>query len=164
MDSYERTICYGREFLTWLWAQTELLGGEFEVDDQRLALYVDEELVLVDELEDGGTDILRMGDPSVSQEAKAALLSGKKARQLRFGMVLDSAEYLFSLDERLQIRGLRMPPSEAEHPADILADQLDGLEAVSQLLDQLFMRFTAIRLSEEWKAELKRMRTWVSEK
>jgi len=165
VDERERDQALGREFLTWLWATTELEHGEFELDGQPTALVVDSELVLGGDDDQGGIDILRLGEPATSAEAGAALRSGKKARQVRFLMARDGEEWTFTLDERLQLRGARLPTSESEHPLDILADQLTALRALGTAVDELFARFARIRLAaNEWKGELKRLGQWIADK
>ena len=164
LDGIGRSNLLGREFLTWLWARTELDRGRFQIDGESIGLMVDEELVLVDDAEDGGTDILRAGDPAVSDEAGAALRAGKKARQIRWHLAQDNLEWMFTLDERLQFRSLRLPRSPSEHPSDAFGEQLDAIAFVGKVVDELFARFVAVRLSDGWKAETRKLRAWAAAK
>lgn len=167
LDDYDRSRLLGREFLLWLWAMTELHRGAFELanlDDARVGLMVDDEIVLCDDEEDGGTDILRAGDPAVSDEAAVALRTGKKPRQLRLSLVRDQQEWRFTLDERLQFRSVRLPDTESDHPADIFGDQMDGVRFLDTVVDALFTRFVEVRLSDDWKTEVQRLGQWITEK
>ncbi len=159
MDVYETNQQLGSEFLTWLWYLTETSGCTLALDAEQLELMMDAELVLENDAKE--IDILRHGHPSVSGEATAALLSGKKAVRAKLCLAKGQEVWVFTLDRRLQLRAVRLPRGEADHPLDIFQEQMQALEELSAAVDELYRTFLTKRLGGNWPAELKKMRSWI---
>lgn len=143
----------GREFLTWMWWDTEMGVGT-----PGLLVFGTVEL----EADDDAT-ILRGDASPASVEAGAALRSGKTPRRVRFLYVDGDRESTFTLDDRLQLRGLRLPTPEADDPGDIFAEQFEALVAVCEIVDLAFARFSALEGSALEAAKAK-MAEWIQTK
>jgi len=136
----------GENFLTWLWYFQEERGGV--LPPSRLgefALMIDGPLVLA--AEGGGAleSAIRKGTPTISAEAKAALMVGKKLRSAKvllargkgeeWSVTMDAREFVF--------RSLKVPEGEAMEAVSIFEDRMTNLNiflCVIRALFQLYLK------------------------
>ncbi|MCA1808773.1 MAG: recombination-associated protein RdgC, partial [Lentisphaerae bacterium] len=81
----------GREFLMWLWFMSEAKGGEVALSGGGKFAVLVEGPLLFDQEEQGETAI-RKGEPLLSAETRAALLSGKKLRRAKLTLARGGEE------------------------------------------------------------------------
>jgi hypothetical protein len=162
-ETHSGTI--GENFLTWLWYFQEERGGT--LPPSRLgefALLIDGPLVLACE---GGCALestIRKGTPTISAEAKAALLVGKKLRKAKlllargkgeeWSVTLDANEFVF--------RSLKVPEGEALDDISVFEDRMTNLYiflCVIRALFQLFLK--EMTNSETASAYQTKAKEWV---
>jgi hypothetical protein len=110
----------GLDFLTWLWFASEARGGIFATKEYGELGVAIEGPLLFTRAGAGAHEIsLRKGLPTVSAEAKTALLSGKKLRRAKVMLARGDEKWTCSFDaEMFVFRGVRLPePKEMLDPA-----------------------------------------------
>jgi hypothetical protein len=158
----------GLDFLTWLWFVSEARGGIFksqEFGDVGVAL---EGPLLFTHPGAGAHEIaLRKGLPTVSAEAKTALLSGKKLRRAKLLIARADEAWSCSFDAELFVfRALKLPePKEVLEPVSRFQDRLLKLDAFRCLLFELFDRFVAERNdAKKWKQTQTDIHKWATDR
>lgn len=154
----------GPEFLTWLWWRSEEEPRFTRPDGAEFFLHLDEHLEFRGERAASRRTTLRVGAPSASMEARAALRSGKLLVAARLLLARGEEEVAFTLRaEDLEVSGLRLPKVEGDKPLSPRERLEAGLEAFEHFwedLDVCFASFLDVRTSEGWDAELRRLRAW----
>lgn len=159
----------GREFLTWLWFKSEERGGAVQIPGmgdmevsfaRRLAL------------ESGGGEysesIVCQGLHASLKEGKAALLEGKKVKEARIRLGVETEKFEFTLKaDSCQFQTLRLPQGiEEEEETDKsghLLERIYLLEKAMKAIDQLFSTFLKKRLSPQWSGEeIPRIKKWLT--
>jgi len=158
----------GLDFLTWVWFVSEARGGIFkskEFGDVGVAL---EGPLLVTRAGAGAHEItLRKGLPTVSAEAKTALLSGKKLRRAKLLIARADEAWTCSFDTELFVfRSLKLPePKEVLEPASRFQDRMLKIDAFRCILMELFDRFLAERNdAKKWDAAQKEIHKWAADR
>ena len=157
----------GREFLTWLWFQSDSKSGMVPVDEsQTVEIWVDNKIVLESADEETLEKVICQGDSSEMLEARQALKQGKKVSQASFRLYMKDDEWRFSLDDsRLNFRTCRTPKimlDKKEDPEGLFYEKTFLLQEAVRIIEQLFIRFVKIRISPQWKqSELPALRKWV---
>jgi recombination associated protein RdgC len=155
----------GKEFLTWLWYQTDADDGPLRVrtgDD--VTVMIDKTIRLTCDFGLTGTDVITSDNPTSLPEAKAALAIGKQPT--RMGLIVGSpmGEFRLGLDGiRLAISGLALPEDNTEQDIRARIEQRFELTAdAANLIDALFELFLQRRTIGAWNAELRKMSTWAA--
>jgi hypothetical protein len=181
VDRIEKRRFVGREFLLWLWFESELFDATFTTREHgEFGLWFEKRLSLSGG--SGGKESTRIASvaPGYTQQAKAALLAGQlpDAAGLRIAWRDDETGFLFKA-ERLSVGGLKIrPPEAAEAESTALADlapkrkpkktgkgkrdrddeahesfyeRMHLTEEFEGLLEALYATFKALRLSEDWE-------------
>jgi hypothetical protein len=123
VDRIEKRRFVGREFLLWLWFESELLEGTLRTAEHgSFGFWIERLIVLTSGKE--GTRI-KGSQPATGREAKESLRRGKLPESAGFRLVVGSAESSFTLKaEQLGISGLKLPSvlggAEEEAPAALL--------------------------------------------
>lgn len=168
----------GREFLTWLWFQSELADSlHLDLKDGGTAIcriWIDDRVVLESSAAKAHIYSLRGGEPSQSIETAAALQSGKMAKQLKIGIDIDDmGEFTAVLNAQdLTPRSLSLPvlanqDASQGTPADTAASEplalrLQQTELFLNVLDALFSLFLDERTDAKWEDEgVEKIRTWI---
>ena len=155
----------GHEFMTWLWFQSERNPDKVPAGPEGTAgVLVEGPLTLV--MEGGGAHelALRKGNPTLSAEAKAGLLAGKKLRKATVTLTRGDAVWRMTLDgETLAVRSFK--PVVAENNLDFISrfqDRMRQVEMVARLLTGLYGAFVEERRAgDRWKARVKEIQAWV---
>lgn len=151
----------GPEFLTWLWWRAAEAPRFVHADGTEVFVHFDEHLEFRGERSAARRTVLRTGMPGGSAEARAALRSGKTLVAARLLLVRGEEERRLTLRaEDLDLSGLKLPTSETRDPHERLADSLEALDRAQDDLDLCFLTFLEVRCSNEWLAEVRRLRTW----
>jgi len=161
----------GREFLTWLWFKSEERDGRIALEGQEeIGLVFVRRLVLESGEGDYAESVVCQGQHALLLEGKEALRQGKKIREARLSMEIDSMEWEFTFKADLfQFQSMKLPaPSEEFDESNPLEEEGRVLERIFLLekaiesMDKLFSFFMILRLSEIWPTEAARMETWMN--
>lgn len=153
----------GKEFLTWLWYQTEVADEPIHLrKGDEISVMIANVIRLKCDYGLGGTNAIAADAPARLPEARAALSGGKQPTKM--GLILGSplGEFRLALDgPRLVVSSLILPEDE---PGDDLRarfeQRFERVADVCDLLDALFEFFLLKRTNREWNAELRKMAEW----
>lgn len=133
----------GQNFLTWLWYYQEEQGGALPPTQLgSFGLLVDGPLVFVAEESGALESSIRKGMPTLSAEAKAALLVGKKLKRAKLVLARDREEWSVVLDaDEFVFRSMRLPEGEALDPGSVFEERITNLYVFQKVFLALFERF-----------------------
>ncbi|RME54361.1 MAG: hypothetical protein D6795_04295 [Deltaproteobacteria bacterium] len=159
----------GSEFLTWLWFRSETGDGIFTLPatprhpEEKVEVWFDDRLTLRAERGQSLENILKGGSPSISKEAKTALMEGKKVVGAKIRILRGTLDWTFTIKaETLDIHALKLPEIDHEDEETAFFDRIDLVEQLETLIERLFDDFLHLRLSPRWREEeLPAMRRWV---
>lgn len=155
----------GREFLTWLWYQTEQGSGVFEHEGGQIGVVFDDYLAFVSDEEDAQETAVRKGHPARCVEAWTALLAGKKLSKARIQFAQGERSWSTLLKgDGLSASATKLPDPEVEAGDDLVLARLTDLEDGFALLDAMFAEFLAFRLSDAWPGFSNDCLTWARQK
>ena len=161
-------IILGQEFLTWLWYQSDIAPGSF-TDQQGAPFSVSMEQRIV--VQGGEGDSLETASVSGSlsplREARLGLATGKKVTRALLRLEKEDLAWQCTLKaEDFSYNSLKTPKIERdEEDTDqdaMILEKLYLMESCVALLDTLFARFLAIRLSDNWKNEVRQVHAWMT--
>lgn len=185
-DRIELRRFVGREFLLWLWLETELFDATLSTQEHgSFGLWFEGRLVL-DEGKESTT--IKGSTPGMHREAKEALLRGKMPE--RAGLRLSFGDHDCALTlrgETLAFAGLVPPKKEREEAAPMEAtpprrkkkadsaeyneehepfyERMHFARDVEALTTALYRDFLAVRLSPTWESHVRpAMAAWVTGK
>lgn len=158
----------GQEFLTWLWYQSDTAPGGFvDAEGAPFAVSMEQRIVV-----QGGEGEARetasvSGSLSPLREARFGLGTGKKVSRALLRLEKDDLAFQLTLKaEDFSISGLKTPKLDKsdgdEDPDALLLERIYLMESCMALLDSLYARFLALRLSERWQREVADMGQWLS--
>jgi len=153
----------GREFLMWLWYMSEARGGEVELPDGGKFAVLVEGPLLFDQEEQGETAI-RKGEPMLSAETRAALLSGKKLRRAKLTLARGEECWTCTFDaDAFTFRSIKMPKTEAIDAEGRFQERMEMVDTFRQAFLGLYSTFAKLR---DDKAQCKLldtgMKAWMS--
>lgn len=160
-------IVLGQEFLTWLWYQSDTAPGSF-VDGKGMPFSVSmEQRIVVQGGEGDSLETASVSGPcSPLREARLGLATGKKVARALLRLEKDDLAWQLTLKaEDFSCNSLRTPKVEKDaddEDADaMLLEKLYLMECCVELLDSLYTRFLALRLSAGWQAQARDMHVWM---
>ena len=180
VDRIEKRRFVGREFLLWLWFESEIFEATLSTSVHgSFGLWVERQLAL-----SSGKEVTRIkgGSPAGGREAKEALLAGKLPEVASLRITWRDRDLSLTLKaERLALSGLKLPTvldAEPEAPASLAparprkkskrttveqdaereADERDEsfyermalTREVESLVEALYGDFLALRLGDTW--------------
>jgi len=150
----------GREFLMWLWFISEAKGGEVNLPESGPFSMLVEGPLQFDQEEQGET-VIRKGEPMISAETRAALLSGKKLRRAKLTLARGEEIWNCTLDaDEFIFRGLKLPKTEAYDVLGKFTERMEFLEQFRTAFGELYKQFVEQR--EKNAGELRaEMREWI---
>jgi hypothetical protein len=189
LDKIEARRFVGREFLLWLWFESELFEGTLSTEKHgTFGLWLERKIVL-----SIGKEVTQIKGayPASHREAKEALARGKlpelagihislndndstfifKADQMALmGLSLTTAledegeELNASLAPSPKRKGKAAARSESDMAHEAFYDRMQRAKDLEELLEALYVDFLALRLSAAWeKTVFPRMTHWASE-
>lgn len=162
----------GQEFLTWLWWKSEERGGTIAIPEVGDIGVIFEKHMLLEFGEGEYSEkLVCTGLQTELKEARTGLKMGKKLEQARIQIVKETYEWSVTIAGGLfEFRNVRLPKtavteqntdnSEAEMEGTIL-ERIFLFEELIRLFNDLFRMFLAVRISERWREEVEKMRTWI---
>ena len=158
----------GQNFLTWLWFFQEDRQGVLPATKLgQFSLLVDGPLTFVAEGAGAYESSLRKGMPTISAEAKAALLVGKKLTKAKLVLARTRAEeWSVTVDaDAFIFRGLKLPEGEAMDPGSIFEERMTNLYIFKTVFLALFQRYVEeVKDSAKRLAFQERAKQWVRER
>jgi hypothetical protein len=163
----------GQEFLTWLWYKSEERGGVvfLEKSGADIVLVFEKHILLESGEGESYEKLICQGLQAELQEARTGLAMGKKIEQARIMMTRDEHEFHFSLKGSVfEFRSVKLPKTltDSDEADDLgavegrLLDRIGLYQIPMRTVDELFAMFLKIRVSsDEWPAELERLRSWI---
>ena len=157
----------GREFLTWLWFQSDShLGVITPEGSQTVEIWIDNKITLESDDQENVEKVICHGENSEMLEAREALSQGKKVTQASFKLCMNDTEWHFTLDDCwLNFRGCKTPKvmlDKKEDPDGLFFEKAFLLQEVVRIVEQLFFQFVKIRISPEWMTEhLPAIQNWI---
>ena len=162
----------GQEFLTWLWWKSEERGGTIALPSIGDVTVVFEKHMLLEFGEGESSEkIICSGLQAELQEARTGLQMGKKLEQARIVIGHKNYEYSFTLAAALmEFRNVRLPKTEAtesdrgENPEEVegmILERIFLFEELIRLVNIIFLSFLQVRLGEDWRDELIKVRAWI---
>jgi hypothetical protein len=152
----------GREFLLWLWFESELFETNLKPSKgPACSLWLETQLTLKVETEEAR---IKCPAPAAAPEAKQALQQGKLPQQARVHALVGEHEFTWVMKaEELAIGSLKIP---AQLKADddkyeALYDRMRLTEELEAVLEQLFSDFITLRLAAGWETSIvPEMKRW----
>ena len=153
----------GREFLTWLYYQSDLQAGRVEANGEMYELWIDRRVALEDDSIEPASCVSYSGDTVTSEDLKNAIRSGKKIREARFRLEKGENTWCFSLRaDRLEVAGLKIDLPGADDIDERFHGRIIAISALSDFLDACFARFLDSVLSKKWRTGgRKEFQTWL---
>lgn len=155
----------GNEFLVWLWHQLQTESDTIPLaDGSDVAVMLAKTLTLDCPRGETGRDSLTDDSPIRLPEAFRALQAGKLPRKAGLVLVRHGAQYELTIQaESLAVSGAQLPkPEERLEPYEAKCERIDGLRHFAQTLDLLFDAYRARKTSQDWAAEVGRIKKWIT--
>jgi len=165
VDRIEKSRFLGREFLVWLWHESEHADGVLPIGKgESVSLWLEEQLTLVsDDLLGRSECKLKGSTPSTTTEAKEALRAGKlpiKAK-IRIDRPPQSWSFVFEADT-LGLASVSIPALLTEEEDEKFYERMQLVEELEEMLGALFETFLRLRTSPNWERHaLPALRVWV---
>ncbi len=161
-DVNDRTY-FGREFLTWLWYQTDRENATFDIANKRTAVMFTQFMQLDCDFKVTGSDTIRCEGPATAPEARAALPLGKQPTKAGLLLSTGAAEYPLILDgPRFNVSALKLPDSEEADPRARFEERFHQITETAGLLDMLFGLFLGRRAAPNWPETIASIKSWAT--
>lgn len=165
VDRLNTTSFLGKEFLTWLWFETEARDGLINIPDGGSAaeIWFCDGIVLSGSGEHAEKVTIKAEDPSLSPEARVALRLGKKVAQARLRIVRSQREWTVTLKgESLAVSSAKLPALLTQEADDKFRERLSLLDELDAMIRALFGAFMELRHKEgSWAPVRKAMQAWI---
>jgi hypothetical protein len=161
VDSIERGRFVGREFLVWMWFESEVLEGTLETRAQgSFELWPEAQITLVAEKEQSR---LKGAIPSAQPEAREALRQGKLPTHARLRLIKDGLEYTLQFAaDGLTLSSVRIPATLKQEGDEQFEERMDLVEKLDALFGSLYSDFLVLRLGAAWDAHVApAIRAWI---
>jgi len=155
----------GQNFLTWLWYLQEDTGGTLpKTQLGEFSFMIDGPLAFIADGPGSLETTIRKGLPTVSAEAKAALMVGKKLKRAKLVLARSRTEvWNVMLDaDNFLLRSLKLPEGEALEAHAAFEERITYLHIFQTVLYALYQRFlTEFADSAKAAAFQKKAKQWV---
>ena len=161
VDLIEKRRFVGREFLVWLWFESELFEGRFEAPGVGpCEVWLEGQITLVQEKEQSR---LKGATPAAAPEAHEALRQGKLPTQAKVRVTRGELDYAFVFNaDALSLSGVKIPAQVKEESDEQFYERMFLVEDLEELFGALYADFLALRLSTAWESDVApAIRAWV---
>jgi hypothetical protein len=154
----------GHDFATWLWFRSETVEQFIKTSQGDVSVFIEGPLTFF--MEGGGAheSVIRKGNPTVSMEAKASLLAGKKLAKCKLTVTRGEEIWTGNFDaSELTVRSMKLPEDEEklDHMSRF-ADRLVKIGEFREILFDLFDEFVTVRSDKKaWSALRPTIHEWV---
>lgn len=160
-DLIEKRRFVGREFLVWLWFESEIMEGRFDVEGfGPCEILLEGQIALTQDKEQSR---MKGAAPSMTPEAHEALRQGKLPAQARVRVTRGELEFAFVFTaETLGLAAVKIPEVINEEGDEQFYERMYLVEDLEGLLASLYAKFLALRLSTAWESDIApAIRAWV---
>ena len=161
LELIQQKAFLGTEFLTWLWARSQMEQGAIDLGDED-AVEVEFEKTITFEAHYGEATVqsLKGEAPGAAAEARAAVLEGKTVKRAKIKLIQGEMEWTFSLrGDTFDFGSIAIPAPKGLPFEEGTGLRLDAVARLFSLMDRLFDTFLQIRLDDEaWATELTQIR------
>lgn len=161
VDLIEKRRFIGREFLVFVWFESELFDGQVPVEGfGPCELRLESWITLSCDKEQAR---LKGVMPSAEPEAHQALRQGKLPAQARLRVTVGEFEYAFAFNaDTLALASVKIPSVVKDEADEQFYERMYLVEELESLLAALYAKFVAVRLSTAWEQQvLPAIRAWV---
>jgi hypothetical protein len=166
VDLIEDKRFVGREFLAWLWFESELFEGTLATTEGTIGLWLEAQLTLEGAEGSQEQSRLRGAAPSLSPEAREALRQGKLPTQAKIRLERHELGFSFALDaDALALTGVKIPATLKEEGDEDegFYDRIHRIEELEAIVGSLYAEFVTLRLSKVWTSiVVPAMRAWIA--
>jgi hypothetical protein len=161
VDLIEKRRFVGREFLVFLWFESELGGGLIPVSGFGSCELRLEGFITLSEGKEQAR--LKGAAPSADPEAHQALRQGKLPAQARLRLAVGELEYAFAFNaDTLGVSSVKIPGVVKDEADERFYERMYLVEELESLMAALYAKFIAVRLSSAWDTQvLPAIRAWV---
>lgn len=169
MERVRQSEFLGREFLLWLWFQSENNEGRFDLGERGFVeLWFDRKLVLQSESDEGTEKITCSGDHLHLREAHFALTKNKQITEVMLKLIIGDHEWSFVLDSSwMNFKNFKTPKvmfDRNEDPEGMFYEKFFLINQAIDAMDTIFASFVKKRVSPEWETkELPALIEWIGE-
>ncbi len=155
LDLIEGRRFMGREFVVWLWFESEMQETNLRptgVDP--ISMWLEAQITLVLEKEESR---LKGAIPASSPEAKEALRQGKLPKEAKMRAVRGDREYTWTLKaDTLALSGLKLPTQlkKDDEKHEIFYERMMLVNDLDATLAALYGDFIQLRLADVWDDEV----------
>lgn len=158
----------GRDFLTWLWYQSEVNGAKLNVGnfgDFEVMIEGPLTLAFAAEAKGAGETTVKKGCPMKSAEVKSALSVGKKLKKAKLTLTRGEDIWAGSFDaDKFCFSGLALPEGEEMESNSRFAERITNLYILQTALQEYFKTFAESIMSDEGKAVEKKIKKWIEDR
>jgi hypothetical protein len=157
----------GREFLVWLWFESELFEQKFSIEGfGECELWLEKSLVL-ESLTEAGKERATLSGvaPSGGPEAREALRQGKMPVKAKLAMKRDEQDFALALDaDGLSLSGVKVPAVLKGEGDEPFQERITLIEELEGAIETLYREFLVARLQPDWdKAVVPAIRAWMND-
>ena len=166
VDKIERARFLGREFLVWLWHESEVREGVLPLSGgEACELWLEGHLTLVGAETEKSESKLKAAMPSASPEAKEALRQGKLPVKAKLRVARGPQTWGFTLNaDTLGIASVSVPALIKEDTDERFFERMELVETLEATLSDLLGTFLELRASAQWEGQaVPALRRWVHE-
>lgn len=161
IDRIENSRFLAREFLLWLWYESDRLEGRVELEEgDFVELWFEETLVLTD----ATTEVrLKAPMPTTTPEAFEALRQGKRPALGKIRITRGTQAWTFTYKaETTSLSGVTLPTELREDNDESFYERMHLVEQLEAMIAQLMGQFLAVRSGKRWgRTVMPKIREWV---
>jgi hypothetical protein len=156
VERIERNRFVGREFLLWLWFESETFETNLRpAGGSPVALWFETRMTLSFERDES---VLKSAAPAASPEAKEALRQGKLPKEAKVRMTNGEHEFAWILrGDTLSFASVAIPAElkdKGDDMHEVFYERMRLLEELEAILQALWSDFLTLRLSEAWDGSI----------
>lgn len=161
----------GREFLAWLWFESEVFEERFSIEGfGECELHLEKQLTLesgpdFDQSREKEQSKLTGFAPSGTPEAREALRRGKLPTKAKLVVRRDEQDFALVLDaDALALSGVKIPALIKGEGEDPFYERIQLIEEIEGAIEALFRSFLLVRLDAAWTRDVvPAMKAWMRE-
>jgi hypothetical protein len=165
-EAIERGRSLGRQWLLWLWCESELRPEGLDVAPfGEVSLWLEHRLRLEAASELGVEVQAMVGQtPSTGPEARAAVRNGRLPTSARIALRAGEQDFSCVVDaDTLGLSSVRIPTLLKGEGDDPFYERMQLLEQIESAVESLYRAFLDLRLSDDWVlVVLPAMREWAA--
>ncbi|MBK8258352.1 MAG: hypothetical protein IPK82_37520 [Polyangiaceae bacterium] len=156
VERIERNRFAGREFILWLWFESETFETNLRPSGgSPIALWIETRMTLTLEKDES---VLKSAAPAASPEAKEALRQGKLPKEAKFRLSNGEHEFAFLFKgDTLGMSSVSVPAElkdKGDEVYEVFYERARLLEELEAIIEALYNDFLTLRLSDGWNKEI----------